>query len=166
MERTDRPVSLPWDCQRSGDCCRYTSQVVMTPQEAQVIHDVRPDLLFYRHPDQRFVYLKAKPCPLLRMDGQVATCTVHEIRPYNCRRFGCYRPDPQTEPYEPEQVDLMHQRLGCANLSDRLLNRKVRKDYAIRQRKAARWARQHGWDESMAGTVAGSNVRVYQLTPV
>ena len=165
----NRPLGNPrtWTCQRSGDCCKETPQVVMTPEEAQVIHDRCPDLPFYQHRDRRFVYLKAKPCPLLEMQGQQAVCTIHDIRPYSCRRFGCFRPDPPTEPYEPERVDLDRARLGCANLSDRLASREVRRAYAKLQRKAMRWARQHGWSEAMTGgPPTGSDVRLYYLTPV
>ena len=164
-----RPVVLPWHCQRSGDCCASVSQIVMTHEEADVVsaHTAIP-LTFYIHPDRRFVYLAGKPCPLLDYERNAAgergaaVCTVHAVRPYNCRRFGCFRPDVRTEPYEPEPLDLPRLRLGCANLSDRLANRKVRKAYALMQRKAARWALTHGWDRAMTGTPAGSDVTFYR----
>lgn len=162
-----RPIEAKWQCKRSGDCCQSVSQIVMTPQEAIRVRDARPDLVlqWYHHPDRRFVYLRGRPCPLLHMDGDVATCTVHPVRPYNCRRFGCYRPDPASEPYESEPLDLEHGRLGCANLSDRLAqSRAVRRDYALRQRKASRWALQHGWTQDMAPTPVGSNVVFYRLS--
>lgn len=144
-----RPVVLPWDCHRSGDCCRSVDNVVMTTQERDVLLERRPDLRGHFEAFGTFVALRAKPCPLLAQDAQgLATCTVHDIRPYNCRRFGCYRPDPTVEPYEGEPFDLDRTRLGCANLSDRIaLSRPVRRDYARRQRKAQRWAMAHGWRE-------------------
>ena len=159
-----RPIKLPWSCQRSGDCCASVSQIVMTPQEAQLIHDVRPELPFYQHPDQRFVFLAGKPCPLLAYDQyHKAVCTEYAIRPYNCRRFGCFRPDPSVEPYEAERVDPERLRLGCANLSDRLRSRPVRRAYAKLQRKAQKWALKHGWSEDMAPTPVGSDIILYQL---
>ena len=164
-----RPISLPWQCKRSGSCCRSVSQIVMTPQEAILIRDARPDLSlkWYQHADRRFVYLKGKPCPCLGSDDQgLAVCTVWAVRPFNCRRFGCYRPDTEAEPYEPEPLDVEHGRLGCANLSDRLAqSRAVRRDYALKQRKAQRWARAHGWPDDLTPTQVGSNVTFYRLSP-
>ena len=168
---TNRPIPLPWSCQRSGDCCSSVSQIVMTREEAEIVraHTAIP-LTFYTHLDRRFVYLTGKPCPLLDYETDVrghrgpAVCTVHAVRPYNCRRFGCFRPDVRSEPYEPETVDLPLLRLGCANLSDRLANRGVRRAYALMQRKAARWALTHGWSQDMTGTPAGSDVTFYGLS--
>lgn len=138
----------------------------MTPQEAILIRDARPDLSlkWYQHPDRRFVLLRGRPCPLLRMDAGVATCTVHAARPYSCRRFKCYRPDPSTEPYEPEPLDLERGRLGCANLSDRLAqSRAVRRDYALNQRKAQRWALAHGWAPDQVPQGSASRVPYHQF---
>lgn len=161
----ERPIELPWSCKRSGDCCKSVSQIVMTREEAAEVAHARPDLslTFYRHLDNRFVYLRGQPCPLLAWDGQLAVCTVWPVRPYNCRRFGCFRPDPHTEPYEPEPLNLPKLRLGCANLSDRLKHRSVRRAYAQMQRKAARWAFKHGWQQDMTGQPVGSNVTFYSL---
>lgn len=162
---TARPVVLPWSCHRSGDCCAQTSQIVMTPEEMKLLAVRRPELKFYVHPDTRFVYLKGKPCPLLAYDeGGKALCTEYEHRPYGCRRFGCFRPDPKTEPYQNERVDLERGRVGCANLSDRLANRAVRRAYALLQRKAQRWGLKHGWSEAMTGRQVGSDVILYSLT--
>ena len=159
-----REIELPWHCQRSGDCCRQVPQIVMTVEEMNVLKNVHPELQFYQHVDRRFVYLKGLPCPLLRMEGKKATCTVHSIRPYNCRRFGCFRPDISTEPYQGESLDLERGRLGCANLSDRLSNREVRRAYAQMQRKAQRWARQHGWGEGLLPTPSGHAVTFYKMS--
>ena len=167
MLARNRLVTLPWSCQRSGDCCASVSQIVMTPLEAAELGKARPDanLKFYYHADRRFVFLLGKPCPLLAWEGKKAVCTVHAVRPYNCRRFGCFRPDPTTEPYEPEAVDYDNARLGCANLSDRLSNRAVRRAYALLQRKAQKWALRHGWTQDMAPTAAGSDVVFYRMAP-
>ena len=138
----------------------------MTKQEAHEIAKARPDLLHtlqvYAHPDTRFVFLKGQPCPLLNADN---TCSVYPVRPYNCRRFGCFRPDVKTETYEPEGLDTDNLRLGCANLSDRLGHRGVRRQYALMQRHAQRWALKHGWTQDMAPTTVGSNVTFYRAEP-
>lgn len=162
-----RPVTLPWTCQRSGDCCAKVSTIVMTPEEATCVQAARPDLplTFFRHPDRRFVYLQGKPCPLLQWEGTKAVCSVWASRPYNCRRFGCFRPDPTTEPYVAEPLDLDRGRLGCANLSDRLPHRGVRRAYAQMQRKAQRWAVKHGWQDDLLPAQVGSNVTFYRLSP-
>lgn len=94
-------------------------------------------------PDKRrkgFVFLLAGPCPLLSEDG---LCSVYEVRPYNCRRFGCYRPDPKTEAFEPEPVPPFF----CKNLSDRIQQSyRVEAQYRTTQRHAQReWAETHGW---------------------
>ena len=138
----------------------------MTPQEAKVLHEVRPELKFYYHLDKRFVFLAGKPCPLLAYDATgKALCTEYERRPYSCRRFGCFRPNPSIEPYEPEPVDLNNMRLGCANLSDRLRNRQVRREYIKLQRKAQKWARKYGWSEAMTGEPVGSSLVMYERGP-
>lgn len=98
------------------------------------------------HPsDPKFVNLTAAPCPFL--EGQ-NRCTVHDIRPYNCRRFGCLRPDPRSEPLvmAPLSPILHYGTVGCSNLRERLMQSRVaRRIYALLQRKGMRWALKHGW---------------------
>lgn len=80
-------------------------------------------------------------CPLLtrELDGK-ASCSIHEQRPYNCRRFICFRPDPATEPYETGGP------LGCLNLTDRLTDSlHALTFYESNQRRAQVWAKAHGW---------------------
>jgi len=90
----------------------------------------------WRHLDERFVALKAHPCPFYVLK----TCIVYESRPYNCRRFGCMRPDPKTEPFE------LGGELGCKNLEDRVTASKVARRLAQKiQRKAFAWGGAHGW---------------------
>jgi hypothetical protein len=86
-------------------------------------------------------------CPLFSSDHSgTPHCTVHAARPYNCRRFGCLRPDPGAEPFEPEEWDPSRGKLGCVNLSERIAKSRVaRRLYALIQRKAQRWALKHGW---------------------
>ena len=139
----------------------------MTREEAEELKRARPelDLQFYRHLDRRFVYLRGQPCPLLRWVGSMAVCSVWRVRPYNCRRFGCFRPDVSSEPYESESLDLERGRLGCTNLSDRLADRGVRRAYARMQRRSQRWADAHGWPKDTLPAQAGSNVTFYTMRP-
>lgn len=137
-----RPIAADWTCQRDGACCRRPAAVVMTPAERELLLARRPDLADRFSPAQPgFVQLLARPCPLLETDAAGrAVCTVYDVRPYSCRRFGCYRPDPATEPYE-EGPDG-----ECRNLVDRVQqSRDVRRAYALQQRKSQRWALRHGW---------------------
>ena len=125
-----RPVSLPWKCQRSGDCCRVAGDVLMTTQERDLLLALRPgqDRAFRRR-DDGWV-LMTQPCVFLTVGN---TCGVYEARPYNCRRYACFRPDVKAEPWSA----------GC--LTDRLSVRAVRREYARMQRHAQRWASQRGW---------------------
>lgn len=138
-----RPIAADWTCQRDGACCRLTAAVVMTPAERVLLLARRPDLADRFVPAAAgFVVLLARPCPLLAVDeAGRAVCTVYEVRPYNCRRFMCGRPDPSSEPYE-EGPDG-----ECLNLVDRVAQSRVtRRAYALLQRKAQRWAMRHGWN--------------------
>lgn len=123
-------MGQPWACSRRGDCCREPAEVVMSEAEAALIHDRRADLR-WRVVGPGFVALEAHPCPLLDESGQ---CTVYEIRPYNCRRFLCFR-----EEGEAFQPDAFPVRV--------LTNRADRRVYETNQRHAMRWARLHGWKE-------------------
>lgn len=136
---TDRPIARDWTCQRSGDCCRSLPAVVMTRQEVDAIlaHPAAAgrSLRWSKEPASNFWALAAAPCPLL--DGNA--CSVYTARPYNCRRFGCFRPDPRSEPLELEDG-------ACRNFLDRFgASRAVRRAAAALQRKAQRWAVAHGW---------------------
>lgn len=137
MSRPD--IQLPWHCHRTGDCCRATTWIVCTPAELAEVQAARPDVsVQVREDAPGLVAFRGGPCPYL--DG--ATCTVHAVRPYNCRRFACYRVHPSTEPLEAGGP------LGSWNTLVRVdASRAVRRDYAKRQRKAQGWARAHGWPE-------------------
>lgn len=95
--------------------------------------------------DGRFIRLLTPGgCPLLRMDGDVATCTVHDVRPYQCRRFGCFRKDVTTEAYEDGGP------LGCVNLSDRIeQSLDAHEAYRALQKRAQPWALKMGWTRDM-----------------
>ena len=146
-----RLTVLPWSCAMTGDCCRNLKGVTMTVEEAQRIKDAVPESVFNKliwapvakQTNGHFISLQANPCPLLDTAGR---CTVYVVRPYNCRRFICLRPDPSIEPYEPEPIDTERKRYGCANLSDRVnTDRAARRFFQVIQRKAQRWAIQNGW---------------------
>ena len=129
----------------SGDCCRAVATVLMTPEERTAIEQVIGfgwAKTLHWSPDEtgRFVRLKAHPCPFLQADNK---CGVYEVRPYNCRRWGCFRACAAKEPLEPD-----HSFLGAANTRDRWdQSRGVRRQLIQMQRKAQRWAWAHGWTE-------------------
>jgi hypothetical protein len=152
-----RPIAIGGSCQQSGDCCVRSGDVVMTPSERDLLLARRPDLtprFVARSPG--FVALQpitgTQQCPLLAFaaDGK-ATCTVHDIRPTNCRRFWCGRPDPATEPFEVD--DRPFAVMGCKNLTDRVLqSRPFRREMAHRQRLVMRrWGHKHGWRDDVPG---------------
>lgn len=133
---------LPWSCSLSGDCCRAVGHVVMTPQERDVLLTaVTPEraatLTWIDWPKNGMVALKAAPCPLL--NGNL--CSVHPVKPMNCRRWGCFRPDPTIEPLEPD-----HGFLGSPCTRERFYaSRGVRQQMQAMQKKAQKWGRRHGW---------------------
>ena len=131
---TQRPIDPDWKCQKSGDCCTKPQEVVMTKEEASVLvlHAPKEITMQFRDAGDNFVALKARPCPLYAFKG----CLVYHVRPFNCRRFGCMRPDVKAEPYE----------VSGANMMDRVkTSRLMRRMAETMQRRAQRWARKHGW---------------------
>lgn len=142
---THRPTVPKWTCQRSGDCCLAPTSITVTPQELAAMQAARPEVSVQSEPiDGRpgFVRLiTIGGCPYLtrELDGK-ATCTIHAARPYQCRRFICGRPDPDTEPFE------IGGPLGCRNLSDRLESSyQFAAFYESNQRRAQKYAREMGW---------------------
>jgi Fe-S-cluster containining protein len=130
------PIVEDWTCCQSADCCRTPSTIRMTHQEADAILFSVPDpeRLKWRVHEEGWMHLVAAPCPLL-VDNQ---CSVYAVRPFVCRRFQCHRE--AGEAFDPSGP------LGCRNLSDRLEQSRVtRRAYALNQRKASKWALQHGW---------------------
>jgi Fe-S-cluster containining protein len=132
---------MEWRCAKSGDCCKG-GVVLMTQAEADRVTAAAPadvELRWAAHPDPRFVGLLGDPaCPMLGADN---LCRIHKSRPYNCRRFACLRePGEAFEPGGP---------LGCQNAARRMETRDARRFLTVYQRPAIRWARRHGWDESM-----------------
>jgi Fe-S-cluster containining protein len=150
------PVEDNWQCKRSGECCTKPDFVIMTEQEQKVLMGSAERALtigqlnkIHWQPDQPgFVALLAGPCPLHEFVNGVSTCLVHSVRPYNCRRFACLRPDPKKEPLQiaPLAPVLQYGNVGCSNLRQRLLQSRVaRRTFELIQRKARRWADKHGW---------------------
>ncbi len=89
--------------------------------------------LVFRPMTQGFVALQAAPCPLY--DASAKACSVYPVRPYNCRRFVCLRPDVTAEPFEADG----------SNMIDRVTSSRIARRIAEKfQRKAQRWAR-HAW---------------------
>lgn len=139
---TRPPVTMQWKCQQSGDCCTKPGEVVMTVDEAKgigrylALHDLQISLQI-RAIGEGFISLKAGPCPLYDKN----TCLVYDVRPYNCRRFACMRPDPATEPWAFTPTG------DCANLWDRIRTSRVaRRLGTLIQRRAQKWAAANGWD--------------------
>ena len=126
----------------SGDCCRAVGHLVMKPEERQAITEYigaerAATLTWVQWPKNGMVALKGGPCPLL--EGNL--CSVHPVKPYQCRRWGCFRPDPTVEPLEPD-----HGFLGSPCARERFhADRGVRKQFKAMQAKAQKWALRHGW---------------------
>lgn len=132
-----RPVDPKWKCQRSGECCTVPAEVVMTRQEKYAVLRAAPDGIRseWRDVDDNFVAVKAHPCPFFIFKE----CVVYESRPYNCRRFGCMRPDPKAEPLttDAEVTASMMERVQTSRVARRMAERM--------QRHAQRWAVKMGW---------------------
>lgn len=150
--KTRREVEEGWKCHRSGDCCRSVPSVVISNGEYEYLHKALTMGQLYKltfrkvGEDGKFWEWVAAPCPMLNKGTD--TCTIHEHRPYNCRRFGCLRPDPKAEPFQlaPLSPYLKYGNIGCANLRDRLIESRIaRRMYELIQRKAQRWAVKYGW---------------------
>lgn len=138
-------VQPVWTCHRSGDCCQGPDLVV-THAEAEILKAAavqlgRPDVTFVRYPDPAFVVLRGSPCHFLGADAQgTPTCLVYDVRPYNCRRFACYRDDPTTEPLQRGGP------IGCHNaLAKMRTSQVIREDYRRREADAKPWGFAHGW---------------------
>lgn len=122
-----RVVEGDWECERSGNCCTIPDRVVMTYEERAVLNahlGSRAMDLKWDNKDLPLSHtgLVAKPCPLYGTgsDG-LPGCTVYSVRPYNCRRFSCLKPQTRDQ-------------------------RRFLERY---QRKAQRWALRHGWTAEM-----------------
>lgn len=111
----------------------------MTREERRAIEAVtdRP-LRWAFHENPRFVHLVARPCPLVDFDasGQSA-CSVYAFRPMNCRRYGCFRASPRTEPFPVDGVPVLLRHRPELLAQARAM-----------QAEAQVWGTQHGWKET------------------
>lgn len=138
-----RPVDPDWKCHQSGDCCTQPSEVLMTHEERQLIMREMPQGIRteWRAVNDKMAALKAHPCPFFIFNS----CVIYSIRPYNCRRFACMRPDPKTEKWEGQEVS-ERAPTGCKNADDRFFTSRVARRMLVQiQRKASRWGLKHGW---------------------
>lgn len=126
------PVDPEWKCQRDGACCKSVPEIRMTSEERtlflrSLLDGVKTQ---WRETDDGMWALKAKPCPAYLFNE----CTVYENRPYECRRYGCLRPDVKTEPW----TETGHmERFQTSRVARRMLT--------LMQNRAMRWAEKHGW---------------------
>ncbi len=78
--------------------------------------------------------LVAAPCPFLDAENR---CAVHDVRPYNCRRWGCLRSDVKAQKFVDEDTAAILRRMpGGLPTLQRM------------QTDAQPWALAHGWKES------------------
>lgn len=132
-----------WHCCRTGECCQVVREVVMTHAEraeierAVVTAPTSVALLWTSHPDSRFTRLLTPlGCPLLDTSGAQASCTVHAVRPMNCRRYGCFRSDVTTQPVPRNEAETLVN----------ILSSRAYKRQALRmERHAQRWGATRGW---------------------
>src|ERR1700680_2650030 len=124
-----RPVDSHWRCVGDGACCTKTAEVIMTKEEpAELVHASQRDIVMtFRKVDDKFVALRAAPCPLYAFKK----CLVYAVRPYNCRRFICMRPDVKAERFDADGSSMMD-RVKTSRVARRLAQ--------VHQRRAMGWA--------------------------
>lgn len=120
-----------WHCSQRGDCCRTLGRITMSPEEAQLLRARAGErVLLFEHREDGFVTLLGSPaCPFYDHG-----CTVYDVRPYNCRRFMCFRE--RDEPFNPVAIE-----------NAIILIRDLRRQYDRNQRAAQPWADAHGWKD-------------------
>jgi Fe-S-cluster containining protein len=116
------------------------AEVVMTHQERQVLEQATaPEvvLTWAAHDDTRFIrLLTPQGCPLLTKPNGLPTCSVHAVRPMNCRRYGCFRMDVVHEPVPRNEAE---------TLINILRSRDFKRQAVQMERKAQRWGATRGW---------------------
>jgi hypothetical protein len=131
-----------WRCHRSGECCRHIGSVVMTPAERAELERASDRPMTFADIDGGQVALQPTPgtdtCPLLSDDGG---CTVYAVRPYNCRRWGCFRPTTD----EPFLLSVREMPAGDLQPVRLFTDKRVARQMARMQRQAQPWALAHGW---------------------
>lgn len=131
-----------WRCHQSGECCRSISAVVMTEAEKVRVEHAAPGavvdtLRWTALPDGKWS-LAAAPCPLLTADGR---CGIYADRPFNCRRWGCFRATTTIPLSGTPFIEVAGRLLPAAIAYDRRLRRQVSR----LEEQARPWALAHGW---------------------
>ena len=128
---------MEWRCQSRGDCCRIPKAVSMTyaeRRELEAVAHLASRRLQWRY-DARptMTRLVTGPCPFVTPDNR---CAAYDVRPFNCRRFGCMRPDGSAESFDDREA------LARVKSEDGLIQlRRI-------QSEAQPWALDHGWKET------------------
>lgn len=134
---------MSWACHRTGQCCRSVVAVTMTEAERDAVMAIAPPEIETRwEPNAKpgFVNLVAAPCPFVAEEYGKAVCRVHAARPFNCRKFGCFRITAD------EKLDALVVRVRGETIPVRTIdNREHRRTFARMVTKAERWGRSHGW---------------------
>lgn len=150
MGRSLPVIDLNWQCQRSGDCCRTTPTVTMTWAERNALESVANGRRLRWSAGERpeLTNLLAEPCPFLDVEGDHTRCGAYEVRPLNCRRFQCWRPDVDTEAFVPAE-----QPFGCENFKVRYAYSKGVRDRAKHHQDTAMqtWGKHMGWAQLAEG---------------
>lgn len=126
-----------WKCQGSGDCCRHPTLVSMTyaeRRELEAYAGLASRRLQWRYNAKpNMTNLVAGPCPFVTPENR---CGVYDVRPFQCRRYGCMRAD-LSEPFRGEDTGTILDRMPEAfnALS------KLQSDGQV-------WALAHGWKET------------------
>lgn len=95
--------------------CCRTTPFVVVTDAERALLDARGPATYTPDPAPGFQRLMAAPCPFYDQG-----CTVYDVRPYNCRRYASMKGYTGTE-------------------------RNARRYQVQLQKKAQRWATQHGW---------------------
>lgn len=131
------PVINDWQCQGSGDCCRVPKVVTMTYAERwelEAYAELASRRLQWRYNARpSMTDLVTGPCPFVTPENR---CSVYDVRPFSCRRFGCLRADTKAEKFLDEDTAAILRRMPEALP----VLQKLQKDGQV-------WAKNHGWRE-------------------
>jgi len=85
---------------------------------------------------------------LLGVEGDHTACSVYDVRPLNCRRFGCWRPDVDAEPFESAP-----QPFGCMSVARRAHQSSAFRERVLHHEAQAMqtWGLQMGWAQLKEG---------------
>ena len=127
-----------WACHGSGDCCRQPKLVSTTYAERRELEahaEKATRRLQWRYNARpNMTNLVAGPCPFVTPENR---CSVYEVRPFACRRFGCMRADTKAEKFMDEDTAAIARRMPEALP----VLQKLQADGQV-------WAKNHGWAEN------------------